>query len=79
VNYRCRSCSARFSTTYTYKRKPKCRRCGSTDLRNDTANVRRWNARFPKCECGLIPFPHRPGSSVGDDCCAKHPDCNPWG
>lgn len=79
MNLRCRQCGARRTwNRWTGPREPRCRSCGSTDLRDDTRNVRRWNGKQLTCHCGLIPYPHREGSKHGDLMCEHHPDFDPW-
>jgi len=74
MNYRCDTCGHRRSGSW--KREQRC--CGQR-MRNDTRNVRRWNARQIRCDCGQIEFPHRAGSLYGGHLCIEHPRFSPWG
>lgn len=80
MNYRCNRCGARRSGSRRRKFKNKVPECCGQLMRNDTANVKRWNAKQPWCDCGVIPFKHREGSDCGKHgLCAHHPDFDPWG
>lgn len=73
--YRCthRACRKRHSFAQpleAYTRTPRgvtrlglCARCGVGHLHSSDREVARTNARAEVCNCGLIPYPHRLGSS----------------
>lgn len=75
ASYRCghEGCRKRYTFAKpleNYRRLPRgvtegglCGLCGVGLLHETNHHIRRWNKRFPVCNCGAIPFPHREGST----------------
>ena len=90
--YRCtnrRACGKRYKLAKpltAYTRRPacvdpfwKCARCHKGELHATGHEIWRTNAHQHTCHCGLIPYPHREGSSTPEYVCAHSPDFDPFG